>query len=249
MGRRLVMTATLWTRLFRHETHHVAGFHQELDAVLPATGRVLDLGCGVNTDLAPYRSARREVWGTDFEVHPLLEYPQWFRALGEDGTIPFPDAHFDAVTCVMVLEHVAEPAPFFAEVARVLRPGGYFVGHSISGLHYVTWLRRLFGLLPHRWNQIIVERLYGRAGIDTFPAYYRLNRVGQLRQASRGSGLQLQGVRRYADPGYFQFCRPLLDTAIVTDRVLEEIGPGWGRLYFTATFRKTAVSQRVPLAA
>jgi hypothetical protein len=51
---------------------------------------------------------------------------------------------------------------FLDAVARVLKPSGYFIGQSISGDHYVTWIRRAFGLLPHPLNQLIVKKLYGR---------------------------------------------------------------------------------------
>src|SRR4051812_41705293 len=104
---------------------------------MPSRGRVLDLGCGINTDLEAYRTADREVWGTDFDAHAELRHAEWFRHLRPDGTIPFPNRSFDVVAANMVLEHVADPARFFREVARVLRPGGHFVGHSISGTHYV----------------------------------------------------------------------------------------------------------------
>ena len=186
-------------------------------ASTPERGRVLDLGCGVNADLENYRTPDREVWGTDFQAHPELQHPEWFRLLGNGGRIPFPDDHFDSVTAVMVLEHVADPRAFLSEVARVLRPGGRFIGHTISGTHYVTFIRRLFGLLPHAVNQTLVKKLYGRAEADTFPAFYRLN----TEAACGGSAMRLgwtRRVRRYADPGYFRFARPLETAAILAGR-------------------------------
>lgn len=234
------MPRCLLKRLFPRDVHHVNGFHQELQAVLPQAGRLLDLGCGINADLARYRTSSREVWGADFEAHPELQHPQWFRRLSPEGAIPFPDAYFDAVASVMVLEHVADPDRFLGEVRRVLRPGGHFVGHTINGLHYVAWIRRLVGLLPHRWNQALVHRLYGRAGVDTFPTHYRLNNPWQLRRAARRSRLEPAKLRSYTSTGYFQFWRPLMDAAAIVDRMVEDILPGCGRLYFTITLTKRA---------
>jgi SAM-dependent methyltransferase len=230
------------TRLFPADLHHVAGLQAELRDGMPPLGRALDLGCGANTDLAPYRRAGREVWGTDFQPHPDLRHAEWFRALGADGSIPFPDQYFDLVAAVMVLEHVADPDQFFREVARVLRPGGRFVGHTISGCHYVTWARRLFGLLPHSVNQALVQRLYGRAPADTFPAFYRLNRVGRIERVCRRTGLRLVRVRRYADPGYFAFSTALRGLAVVADWSLEKVVAGCGRLYLTVTLETVAAS-------
>ena len=45
-----------------------------------------------------------------------------------DGrTLPFPDAEFDRVAIVDMLEHVPDDRVFLAEVARVLKPGGTLV--------------------------------------------------------------------------------------------------------------------------
>lgn len=51
-----------------------------------------------------------------------------------DGiNLPYEDAAFDVIWCKQVLEHVRYPDPVIAEVARVLRPGGLFIG-SVSQL-------------------------------------------------------------------------------------------------------------------
>lgn len=234
------MSDALVKTLFPADVHHWTGLHEELLRHMPCAGRLLDLGCGINAHLAAHRSRRREVWGTDFHAHAELQHAEWFRTLSPSGAIPFPDRHFNLVSSLMVLEHIAQPRRFFQEVARVLQPGGHFVGHTISGSHYVTWIRRLVGLLPHSFNQMLVRQLYGRACEDTFPAHYRLNQLGQLDRACRGADLVRVGVRRYADPGYFNFSAALRKAAVWTDWLLEHVGAGYGRLYLTVTLRKGA---------
>lgn len=44
--------------------------------------------------------------------------------IASDGSLPVPDAQFDAVLSTQVLEHVREPSLYLAESFRVLRPGG-----------------------------------------------------------------------------------------------------------------------------
>ncbi len=238
------MSNSIQRWLFPSDLHHVAGLHEAIQRALPEQGRILDLGCGSNLELVRYRTDSREIWGCDIQAHPHLHNPEWFRALRKDGTIPFPDHYFDAVVTVMVLEHVDDPKLFFAEIARVLRPGGHFIGHSISGIHYVTFIRRLFGLLPHRVNQAIVRTLYQRPEVDTFPAYYQLNTSVTLLANCQEVGLRNLAIQRYADSGYFRFAWPLQVLAILTDRLLESVGSGLGRLYFTLVAHKPVATRQ-----
>jgi 2-polyprenyl-3-methyl-5-hydroxy-6-metoxy-1,4-benzoquinol methylase len=228
----------LFHRLFPGEVtvdHH---FAEQIQSHLPATGRVLDLGCGDNSLLNPYRSPALEIWGVDFQEHPRLQHRDLFRLLPADGRIPFAAESFDVMTSSWVLEHVHAPRTFLREVARVLRPGGAFISRSISAAHYVTWITRLLHVLPHRVTQEIIWRLYRRPCHDTFPTWYRLNSEPALCSASRSAGLQVTGLYRAANPDYFSFSPALLKLATLTDWVLEKILPGLGRIYFVAVMRK-----------
>lgn len=59
---------------------------------------------------------------------------------GDATALPYPDASFSAVLCFTMLHHIptaAQQDQAFAEVARVLRPGGVFAGTDSIG---VGWL-------------------------------------------------------------------------------------------------------------
>lgn len=47
-------------------------------------------------------------------------------AVAEAAALPYPDAAFDVVTCRIAAHHFPDAQAFFAEVARVLKPGGRF---------------------------------------------------------------------------------------------------------------------------
>lgn len=236
-------------RLFPYEYFHLEVFRRGIADNMPVRGRALDLGCGDNSCLSSYRTPGREVWGTDFQVHPALQDPEWFRLLGPHGAIPFPNDHFDLVVCDWVLEHVVSPTTFLAEVRRVLRPGGAFVAQSISGRHYVTWCRRLLDFFPHEVVQGLMTRLYGRPGHDTFPTRYRMNTPRQLAAASTGAGLRLESLRYGCSQAHFRFLPWLEKLAIRVDRWLEHLGPGCGRLYFVVLLRRPPVARASLLAA
>lgn len=230
--------AEFFARWFPGELNHDSGYHKILSAALPKEGRILDLGCGDHATLARYRTAALEVWGADFDAHPQLCHPEWFRKLGAGGAAPFPDESFDLVTSYMVMEHVPEPARFFAEIARVLKPGGLYIGQSIHALHYATWIRTMLGILPHRMLQGLVKKLYGRSEIDTFPTCYRLNRRGVIARIARQAGLEWLEWQAYASQGYFSFSPTLYRLAVVWDWSLELLYSGLGKLYFSVVLRK-----------
>lgn len=47
--------------------------------------------------------------------------------LNTDGRLKFENGEFDAVICSLSVEYLVKPVPVFAEVARILKPGGIFV--------------------------------------------------------------------------------------------------------------------------
>ena len=100
-----------------------------------AGDRVLDLGCGAGDSVEQFRSLNPDVrWlGVDLEESPEVatrtRTDAEFRTF--DGrSIPAADASIDVVYCKQVLEHVEERGALIADVARVLRPGGLFLGST-----------------------------------------------------------------------------------------------------------------------
>ena len=86
--------------------------------------RVLDIGAGTGA-----LSARLAAAGYDVAACDL--YPEEFRVpnvecLGVDagGLLPYADGGFDVAIAVELVEHIDHHAALFAEVRRILRPGG-----------------------------------------------------------------------------------------------------------------------------
>jgi len=63
-----------------------------------------------------------------------------FTGLLEDAA--YPDASFDAVTLIELLEHLREPRALLAECRRILRPGGVVLATTPNG---ASWTARAMG--------------------------------------------------------------------------------------------------------
>ena len=53
-----------------------------------------------------------------------LAGPSEFRVVNASEPLPFPDAHFDAITCVDAINHIPNRPSLLAQWARLLKPGG-----------------------------------------------------------------------------------------------------------------------------
>jgi 2-polyprenyl-3-methyl-5-hydroxy-6-metoxy-1,4-benzoquinol methylase len=91
-------------------------------------GRVLDVGCGYGFLLAALEKAGYEAHGIEKSAHAAEQARRRTRGRvveqGAEEPFPFPDGHFDAVTLLDVIEHLAAYPAALASCARCLRPGG-----------------------------------------------------------------------------------------------------------------------------
>lgn len=106
--------------------------------------RVLDIGAGQGALSARLRDAGARVSACDV-VPEQFEVPDVdFRPVKSDGRLPFDDASLDAAVAIEVLEHIDGHDRFFAEVARVLTPGGIVMFTTPNILSLKSRLRFLF---------------------------------------------------------------------------------------------------------
>jgi glycosyltransferase involved in cell wall biosynthesis/SAM-dependent methyltransferase len=90
------------------------------------SARVLDAGSARYSSVLPWLRlyGATELVGINLEFGAEVRRgPVRFR-YGDITATGFPDASFDAVTCMSVIEHGVPVPEFLAEAARILRPGG-----------------------------------------------------------------------------------------------------------------------------
>lgn len=112
-----------------------------MNCYLTRESRILDFGCGSGNFVYQYRDAGFDAYG--FDIRPAVVYRMpkdekffGFAMTGRPANvpeyevnlssfrIPFEEGFFDFVFSTSTLEHVQDHELAFAEIARVLRPGG-----------------------------------------------------------------------------------------------------------------------------
>jgi SAM-dependent methyltransferase len=159
----------------KHKSHWDNDMFREFTLQhIKSTDRLLDIGAG--RGLLPqmnFKGLVKEANGVDpdeiVKTNPYLD--KSYVGLGDD--MPFLEAnYFDIVVCNNVLEHIDNPDKFFAEINRVLKPGGIFITKTPNFYHYMA----LIASVTPTWFHKFFHRINGSAvGIDVFPTRYKVN--------------------------------------------------------------------------
>jgi SAM-dependent methyltransferase len=178
-------------------------FQEVINSHVPAEGVLLDAGCGRGRTFL-YRRCLPSVRVVGLDMSPYAhDNPNVdSQARGNVEALPFADASFDAVLSTHVAEHLAHPEAAFAEMARVLRPGGRLLLLTPNRRHYVPLLARLLPLNLHA----AVNQLRGLGEHDAFPTLYRANTAADLRRLAAGAGLCVERLEAFeTEPEYLAF--------------------------------------------
>jgi SAM-dependent methyltransferase len=159
-------------------------FVHAVAATLPP-GTALDAACGTGRHAAYLAERGHRVIGVDSSpemlAHARERVPAGDFRDGDLTALPLPDDHVDLAVCALALAHHRDLRPAFAELARVLRPGGHLV---VTDIHHemVT-----LGSVPH------VRSAEGEPQL--IPSYR--HRASDYLNAAMAVGLQL---RRCEEP-------------------------------------------------
>jgi hypothetical protein len=167
-----------------HAAQTVIDLHRRL---IPPHSRVLDLMSSWNAHL-PEDLPLTQVAGLGLNAVELAANPRLTQYvvhdLNRNPTLPFEDEVFDAVTCTVSVEYLTQPQAVFAEVSRVLAPGGIFVT-TFSDRWFPPKVTRIWQILHPFERMGYVREFFSHSG-----------RFGDLATYSR------QGWPRPADDKY-----------------------------------------------
>jgi SAM-dependent methyltransferase len=176
---RLLSKAGPVSSILRHLLHF--GYYASIERFVESGSRVLDFGCGGGNG---WLAKTYSVTGLDASAESVRSclnvYPM--AAVGDICSTEFPGQSFDAVVSKFVLEHLTDEAATeaFAEISRILRPGGCFL--SLCDLEcdhpQLAWLRRHY---PVAYRRVYV--------LD--PGHVGLRRAAEWRALIEAGGFEI----------------------------------------------------------
>ncbi|GAB4474942.1 MAG: bifunctional 2-polyprenyl-6-hydroxyphenol methylase/3-demethylubiquinol 3-O-methyltransferase UbiG [Erythrobacter tepidarius] len=149
----------------------------------PLAGKAaLDIGCGAGLVCEPLARLGADVTGVDAAVENIAAASQHAQGVGLDirymaGEVGSLDiGTFDLVTCLEVIEHVADKPAFLRDLAARLAPGGLLVmstpNRTVASRVLLVGAAEAVGYVPrgtHRWHDFVtpeeLEALLTDAGL------------------------------------------------------------------------------------
>lgn len=164
-----------------NDLNHVRRYALSLSWIPQGEGLILDPASGAGHFCDVLREERGYT----------LEMPRYFNL--EKEAAPYPDATFDGVLLMEVLEHfTADPMFALAELSRVLKPGGFLL---LTTPNLASWVA-LHNLINHA-----SPYLYGvfirQGDTDRHNREYTVDEVGKLVTAAGFGVERLAGIPAY----------------------------------------------------
>jgi SAM-dependent methyltransferase len=181
-----------------------------------AGAKLLEVGCGMGTDLLQFARGGAQVTGVDLTPRSIEISRRHFELYGQQGRfaitdgeqLPFADESFDVVYSNGVLHHTPDTSRAVHEVHRVLRPGGLA---RVMLYHRNSW---------NYWFEIILHRgllrgqlLRGQSAEEIMGRYIEINEGGGrplVKVYSRRQARQLFSMFREVKTDVEQLIRPEL---------------------------------------
>lgn len=172
----------------------MARWTRALRALPIRRGRVLDLGCAFGFATRMLRRRGYETVGVDGSATYIEQArqadPTGDYLAADVAHVPLPDASFDAVLFLDVLEHVPNEREAIREIARMLKPGGALV---LSAPHAgpLAWLDslNLYASIVKRTGRGQLPPEIGATGV------HRHYKVAQL-AALLGDAFEIRRIER-----------------------------------------------------
>ena len=136
---------------------------------------LLDVGCGTGTILSRI-PAEAKLYGIDLSAQMIERAKKTLKekaelTVGDAGSLPWPQAAFDTVSCTFSFHHYPNPEKVLAEINRVLKSGGRLI---LADPWFHTPLQKLINWVLryskdgdfHIYSEREMKRMFVKTGFE-----------------------------------------------------------------------------------
>lgn len=133
--------------------------------------------------------------------------------------IPLPEESVDIITTKLLLEHLENIEPFFANSQRILKTGGYLISLLPGKFALFAMINQL---IPNRLAKMLLNWLRPEfKGVQGFKAYYHQTYYSALVRLLKKYGFEIRELKLgYSSAGYFDFFVPLFSICALYELVV-----------------------------
>ena len=203
---------------------------------VPGKARLLDIGCSYGFFLKAAKEHGLQTDGVELSREACKYCRQTWGIdvfCGEVGEAGFPENHFDIVTAIEVIEHLADPKAFLSQVKRILKPGGilYLVTPNLASLssrilRYRWWSYRemhLYYFSRKTINGFLNNNGFSVLSTTPYKKTFRLNYImRQFNQIgySKAISKSLSGLKKLIEGKNFYVTASFGDMAVTAKKRL-----------------------------
>ena len=194
-------------------------FSDKIKLIFNEKKSVLDIGGGLRISREKgnrYNPANRWIAELAEKVdYKILDPVPDYRpdVIGDIHHLPFPDNSQEAIICLAVLEHVADPLKAAGEIHRTLRPGGYalvylpfiYYYHAERGYYRDYWRFSADAVELLFKNFSELKKINVRGAIGTWLKISPLGRCGALNQLANFLDRLTGKLNSRQTSGYYVF--------------------------------------------
>ena len=207
--------------MFPSETHPNRVLERAIHAYLRPDSAVLDIGCGRTApNLSALIGKAGKLYGVDVIDFTVSDPRLNLFSNDVRDMKDIADASIDLAYSRAVMEHLPGPEAAYAEIARVLKPGGLYVFTTPSIFDYGSIAALI---IPNSFHGRIVNFAEGRPEEDVFPTVFGSNSRRTITRQARDAGLavrQLDYIGQY--PSYLTFNRALFWLGSMYQKAIEK---------------------------
>lgn len=227
----------LYKQINKNWQDSVTLYREAVSAAIFPGATVLEAGCGFSTMFATEYKRAGKVIGVDIDAEFLERNELVDQKIVSDlASLPeLQDNSVDVIMSSWVLEHLENPEAVFAEVARILKPGGKFIFLTPNLLNYVVFLNQI---LPDFLRMFVVNRMSENLITHPMRVWYRANTVSKLTKLASANGLRFEKLILNGDPTYIAIGKPFFYLGVAIEALLSLPLLRKARVHVIATLTK-----------